>query len=135
MDIIEDNNREMLKKIQSTLDSENKLKNDVGIADIWHTLGNPRYFIAIADNKPIAVATLHGYDEPELYKLYVIPSHRRKNVAKSLVEHVINNLSQNGINELFVEMTNGSLEFWDSIAMNHEIDLFDGDSKIIFKIQ
>ncbi|MFM5072854.1 GNAT family N-acetyltransferase [Aeromonas hydrophila] len=132
MNIIESDNREMLDSIQSTLNLELKSEENVGITDIWPTLGNSRYFIVTLGDKPISVATLHGYDEPELYKLYVIPSYRGKNVARTLVEHIMSVLYQDGINELFVEMTYSSSGFWESIAADHEVILFDGGSKVIF---
>ncbi|WP_169046543.1 GNAT family N-acetyltransferase [Aeromonas salmonicida] len=133
MNIIETSEEQLLQQIQNAL-TEERMTDDVGIFDIWHTLGNSRYFVAIEDNNPIGVATLHGYDEPELYKLYVLPSYRNGGVAKQLVKHIIDTLESEKIDDIYVEMTYNSVEFWNSLKDSINIESLDLDLKISIKI-
>lgn len=132
MNIIETSEEQLLQQIQNAL-TEERMTDDVGIFDIWHTLGNSRYFVAIVDNNPIGVATLHGYDEPELYKLYVLPSYRNGGVAKQLVKHIIDTLESEQIDDIYVEMTYNSIEFWNSLKDSINIENLDLDLKISIK--
>ncbi|MFQ2027823.1 GNAT family N-acetyltransferase [Aeromonas veronii] len=132
MNIIETSEKHLLQKIQNVL-TEERTNHDVGIFDIWHTLGNSRYFVAMDDNDPIGVATVHGYHEPELYKLYVYPSYREQGVAKQLVEHIIGTLGNEDIEDVYVEMTYNSVQFWDSLKSSMDINSIDLDLKISIK--
>jgi N-acetylglutamate synthase-like GNAT family acetyltransferase len=132
--IIETTDREILEKIQTTLDEE-KSKTDVGIVDIW-TVYEARHFVILnVEHLPIAVATVDGEAEcPELYKLYVIPKYRKQGLAIKLVEHVIKRLAQQGTNELFVEMTTKSMQFWFKVADKYSYNHYEGTLKLCFQL-
>lgn len=142
--IVENPSQEIISKLQSELDDENRLNSGViigvggyvGIQDLNSVL--PNFYIAIVDEgKPVAIVNVHfleGDDDPELYKLYVIPDYRKNGVAMKLVDYTFEKLKQNGFEEVFVEMTTRSIPFWEKVAGRYEFEHFDYTHKLSFKL-
>lgn len=129
MQIITNPTKKMLDDIQSLLNKEKYL----GIMDIY-TNYHPRYFVVLDHEVPAAIATVHGSNEcPELYKLYVVPNYRNKGVAMDLVTHVMRQLASEGAEEVFVEMTEQSVNFWDKVSDKFSYELIEGSLKVFFK--
>jgi len=91
--------------------------------------------VAFENNEPIAVATVHGNDCPELYKLYVIPEYRGKGIGVKLFEYIAQTLKQNGYKELFVEMVDSSIPFWEKISMKYPHNQIEGTHQIFFNLE
>lgn len=109
MKINEDPTERQLKDLQKILSGE----RDAGIVDIWSVL-DPLYMVAEEDGNAIGVATISmGDDIAELYKLYVVPTHRGKGVGGKLVENVVARVRDRNVEELIVEIAGNGADFWE----------------------
>lgn len=135
MDIINNPRQELIDQLQKQMDDENQ-KNPpegIGIFDLgsdfecWHCM-------ALDRGVPLGTATVHGN---ELYKLYVAPSHRKKNIAEKLVNHVMFFLKEHGKQEMHVEMTQNSLPFWAKFIEKNrlEFEIVYGGMKVFIKFK
>ncbi|AOR59234.1 GNAT family N-acetyltransferase [Pectobacterium parmentieri] len=118
MKIINNPPEVVLQKIQKILTKENEdTKPSVGIVDLGGSDGCLHYVALDDDEEPIGAATLQF--ESELYKLYVVPLHRKNKVAEGLVKHVMEIVKQKGESELFIETTEQAIPFWNKLINNN----------------
>ncbi|MBQ4796478.1 GNAT family N-acetyltransferase [Pectobacterium versatile] len=122
MKIINNPSEVILQKIQKILTKENEdTKFSVGIIDLGGSDGCLHY-VALDDNEePIGVATLQF--ESELYKLYVVPIHRKHKVAEGLVKHVMEVVKKTGESELFIETTDQAIPFWNKLINDNNFKI------------
>ncbi|HCT5876520.1 GNAT family N-acetyltransferase [Proteus mirabilis] len=113
--------------LQKLLNNENKTST-VGIVDLK---GDIDYWqvIALENGEAVGLATIQFGNE--LYKLYVAPNYRNKNVADKLVNYVMGCLKNNGETEMFIEMTQKSLPFWGNFIKKNQLkyNVYEGQLK------
>jgi len=114
---------EQLSKIQWILD-----KNpEPGIVDIRASF-NSSSIVAEETGSILGVATIiWGDDASELYKLYVVPNHKRKGVGTALANKTIDILKEHNVKELLIEIAGESRPFWENFILNHRTINFDYD--------
>lgn len=117
MKIIEGPSEEQLSRLQEVLGNE----KDAGIVDIFGPMVSV-YLGAVDADSLVGVASISlGEECAELYKLYVIPSNRRKGIGRTLAEATVEYLRVRNIRELNVEIVGRSRHFWESFASDFEI--------------
>jgi GNAT superfamily N-acetyltransferase len=118
MRIIENPTDRQLNDLQKVLEND----PGVGIVDIW-TMTSPFYLVAEDGGVAVGVAsTSLGEGVAELYKLYVVPSYRGKQVGRQLVDYVIRKLRARYVEELIVEIAGDSYGFWQKLAWEYQLN-------------
>ncbi|HBQ5887390.1 TPA: GNAT family N-acetyltransferase [Klebsiella variicola subsp. variicola] len=119
MVIVSHPHQDLLDQLEKILHEEIRKGEDIDIVDLgsnlecWHC-------VAIENDHPIGAATVR-YCSNELFKLYVAPQHRRKHVAEKLVKYVMNRLKNEGKTDMFVEMVDNSIPFWEKFINNNKL--------------
>ena len=121
MDIIKSPSKHELDKIQAILEAEINTE----IKDVWASL-DPHYILVKMDNEVAGVASLNTSLGLELYKLYVAPKYRKRGVANQLLNHIINEFKPEH-DQLFVEVTSDSVDFWKNVTAALSINTFDSN--------
>ncbi|MCA6217045.1 GNAT family N-acetyltransferase [Ideonella sp. B7] len=99
MHIIENPPVKRLMPLQEMLERERA----PGIVDIWVCV-KPYYLAIEHDGDIVGVASISmGEDVAEIYKIYVLPNHRRSGFGKALFGETLNRLFNSGISEILVE--------------------------------
>lgn len=130
MEIIKKPSDEQLNKVQAFLDEENR-ETDVGITDIWGCL-SPEYFLAVEEGSPIGVVTISADSTfAEIYKLYVAPPYRRKNIANKLFIYAIDCLRSIGVEQVGIEFTGNSYKFWEKVLRDYQGETISPEKAII----
>jgi len=64
------------------------------------------FFVAVDETgEPVAYVVAHfGADEGEILNLGVAPAHRRRGLARALVEHIMTALSGRGVRSVYLEV-------------------------------
>lgn len=119
MEIVNNPPQQYFDQLQKLLNEEIKGSGVIGIVDLGSNL-ECWQCVAMEGNHPIGAATVR-YCNNELFKLYVAPQYRRKNVAERLVKHVMKTLKEEGQEDMFIEMTNYSLPFWEKFVVNNKL--------------
>ena len=115
---------QQLQELQALLD-----KNpEPGIADIWVTVC-PRYLTIEDNGKAVGVASMIclGDEAWELHKLYVARDYRTKGSGAALVQRVIEIAREQGVGELFIEISGDSFPFWQRMAESWKFNEYGGN--------
>lgn len=102
---------------------------DAAFADPWpfdllaYEFGHPRGFLLVAswDDEPPSgyVAFRHGGGEAEMLRLAVDPHVRRRGLARTLVEHGLQRLRQEGVQSCHLEVrmdNEGAIAFYQALG-------------------
>ena len=130
MQIIRGIPKHELLPLQKLLDEETKGRRG-GILDIWSNI-NPLYIGVKVGDEVAGVATLScGEETSELYKLYVAPAYRGREVSTLLLAEAWNVCKELDNDEIFVQSTPESFDFWNHFRSSQPHEPY-GDGGLLF---
>lgn len=126
------NYRDQLEEILRN-EIKEKTPTDIGIIDLGSNMESGHY-VVLENDKPIGVATMQSGDE--LFKLYVHPEYRNRHIAEKLITHIMAELKKNGAENLFIERTIQSYDFWQKFITNNKLNCQEviGQLRIFIKL-
>lgn len=72
-----------------------------------------------------------GGQVAELYKLYVMPAHRKRGLARSIFAAAISSLKRRGVTDLHLEITDESFPFWMHFLQKFDVEQVFGNKFLV----